>query len=480
MKILLTGATGYIGRRLLPVLLAEGHSVVCCVRDKNRFDISQYNSDRVEVVEVNFLEKETLKAIPADIEAAYYLIHSMGAKKDFQKLDRISAENFRDACIAGGVRRVIYLGGLGSKDTASKHLLSRLETGEILSASPDKIQTFWFRAGIIIGSGSASFEIIRDLVEKLPVMITPKWVHTKTQPIGVRDVIEYLARAKDLTAEKNLVIDIGSERMSFKEMLEKAGQAMGLKRWLIPVPKLTPHLSSYWLVLMTPVPFAIARELVEGLKSETVVQNDHAQTYFPEIVPASFQETVRGAIEDIEDSQVLSSWCDTSSGASCELKGREDIADAIFSEEYSVSTEGVPPGKIFSLIKTLGGKSGWPNTGMAWKLRGLADKILGGPGLSRGRRDPYDLRVGDSLDFWKVVDIIDGRRLLLLNQMKVPGKAWLEYTLQDHTLTQKILYRPRGLWGRLYWLLSKPIHAIIFPLLIAGIVKKARKAAANG
>jgi uncharacterized protein YbjT (DUF2867 family) len=299
MNILLTGATGYIGRRLTERLLEdENVRLRLFVRNANR--VRAKFKDQVEIVEGNTLDPESLKEALNSVDVAYYLIHSMGAKADFEKLDRLSAQNFLDACIQNQVKRIIYLGGLGKKETASKHLRSRLETGEILSSQPDRIQTIWFRAGVIIGSGSASFEIIRHLVKKLPVMITPKWIRTKTQPIGVDDVLSYLNRAKDLETTESLIIDIGSDQMSFKEMLLRAADTMNLKRMLIPVPVLSPRLSSYWLILMTPVPFPVAQALIHGLKSETIVQNENAKKYFPFIQPASYEEAIHKALEEIQ------------------------------------------------------------------------------------------------------------------------------------------------------------------------------------
>jgi len=297
--VLLTGATGYIGRRLKERLL-EDKSLQLRLFVRNERKIRDKYRDRMEIFEGSTFDRESLRKALEGIDVAYYLIHSMGTKGDFRELDRLSAENFLNACIDAKVQRIIYLGGLGRKDTASKHLLSRIETGEILSSRPESIQTIWFRAGIIIGSGSASFEIIRNLVQKLPMMITPRWVHTKTQPIGISDVLEYLFQAKDLDTKKNLVVDIGSDQMSFKEMLIRASKVIGLRRLLIPVPLLTPRLSSYWLILITPVSFRIAKALVEGLKSETVIQNDNAKRFFPKISLLSYEDAIKIALREIE------------------------------------------------------------------------------------------------------------------------------------------------------------------------------------
>lgn len=299
MKVLLTGATGYIGRGLKKRLL-EDEALHLRLFVRNKKKIRDKFKERVEIFEGSTFDKESLRKALEGIDVAYYLIHSMGTKGDFKELDRLSAKNFLNACIDSNVQRIIYLGGLGRKDTASEHLLSRIETGEILSSRPETIQTIWFRAGIIIGSGSASFEIIRHLVRKLPLMTTPKWVHTKTQPIGISDVLEYLFQAKDLDTKKNVVVDIGSDQMSFKDMLIRASKVMGLKRLLIPVPLLTPRLSSYWLILITPISFRIAKALVDGLKSETIIQNDNAKKYFGHISPLSYEDAIKIALREIE------------------------------------------------------------------------------------------------------------------------------------------------------------------------------------
>lgn len=295
MNILLTGATGYIGQNLGQRLLKTPHlNLRLLIRDAAR--TPEVFQNRAEIVEGDTFQHDALKKALDGIDTAYYLIHSMRAKGDFEELDKLSARNFKDACIHAGVKRIIYLGGLGARETASKHLLSRIETGEILSENPGEIQTVWFRAGIIIGSGSASFQIIHHLVRKLPLMTTPRWVKTKTAPIGVDNVLDYLVDAVKLDINKNLIIDIGAESMSFKDMLIQVAKVIGRKMWLIPVPLLTPRLSSYWLLLFTPVSFRIARALVDGLKSETVITNDNARFFFPHIELSSFEEAVKSAL----------------------------------------------------------------------------------------------------------------------------------------------------------------------------------------
>src|SRR5210317_1505861 len=346
IKILITGATGYIGRRLKNRLLVHpDYQLRLFVRNKKK--LGAETSKAFEIVEGDTFNEDALAIALEGIDVAFYLIHSMGSDKDFKSLDRISAENFRDACIEAGVKKIIYLGGLGVKGTASKHLLSRIETGEILSARPDSISTIWIRAGVIIGSGSASFEIIRNLVQKLPVMITPRWVNTKTQPIGVDDVLTYLEESISLENSGNTVVDIGAEIMSFREMMIAAARTMGLKRFVIPVSLFSPRLSSYWLVLITTVPFKVAGSLVEGLKSETVQQNDNATLLFPTIKPMSFTDAVKKAIDEIEKDQVVSRWCDSSAGEACDIIYQDDPSSAIIRDRRVVHFGSIEPEKVF-------------------------------------------------------------------------------------------------------------------------------------
>lgn len=473
-KILITGSTGYIGRRLKDRLLQrEDLDIRLLVR--NRAKVRPNLPRRVEICEGDTFQPAALENALQGIDTAFYLIHSMGAGDDFEERDRISAENFREACIKAGVKRVVYLGGLGRKDSASKHLRSRIETGEVLAARPDQVQTIWFRAGIIIGSGSASFEIIRNLVQKLPVMITPRWVNTLTQPVAIVDVLRYLEQAIDLDLDRDLVVDIGAETLSFREMMKETARTMKLRRALFPVPVLSPRLSSYWLILFTPVPFSIASALVEGLKSETVVLNTNAADFFPGVQPMSFEESILSALDEMEHNQVLSRWCDSSAGEVCDITDQDDPSGAIYRNRHIFSLQGLPRERVFRSICSLGGETGWFVMNWLWEIRGLIDKLFGGYGLNRGRREPGRLRVGDALDFWKVVDIRPDKRLLLVAQMKVPGKAWLEFDLQGDQLVQIAHFHPRGLLGRAYWYAMLPAHVIIFGGLGKQIIRFARK-----
>ncbi|MFH7325328.1 SDR family oxidoreductase [Desulfurivibrio sp. C05AmB] len=476
--VMITGATGYIGRRLQERLLARGD---CAVRllVRNRHKVGGGVRNQVEIVEGDTFDPAGLDRALAGVETAYYLIHSMGAGADYDRLDRQSAVNFRDAAIRQGVKRIIYLGGLGVKESASKHLLSRIETGEILSARPGEIQTIWFRAGVIIGSGSASFEIIRHLAQKLPLMVTPRWIKTRTQPIAVDDVLAYLVAALNLDYPGNLVVDIGSESSDFRAMLLKAAEIMGLRRFIIPVPVLSPRLSSYWLVLFTPVPYAIAAALVEGLRSETLVQNDHARRFFPQIQPISYEEAVKQALAEIERQQVLSRWCDSSAGVICDIGGEEEMSSAFLRDRRVVDCGDLPPAAVFAAASSIGGERGWFTYNFLWRMRGFIDKAAGGYGLNRGRRHPTELRIGDALDFWKVADLKPGKRLLLAAQMKVPGKAWLEFDIQKGQLIQTAHFYPNGVWGRLYWYTVLPLHALVFGDLARSILARARELAAS-
>ncbi len=471
--IALTGASGYIGRRLA-VCLAADRGVRLRLVVRNKAKVADLAGPGVEVVEADTLDAGSLRTALAGAETAYYLVHSLGAGKGFPDLERRSALNFREACAAAGVRRIIYLGGLGRPETSSAHLRSRLDTGETLSAAPPEVRVVWFRAGIIIGAGSASFEIIRHLVRKLPVMITPRWIGTRTQPIGVEDVVAYLVRAKNVPLEANAVVDIGGDVMTFRDMLLRTARVMGLRRFIVPVPVLTPRLSAAWLVFITPVDTKIARALVEGLKSPTVVENDTARLLFPEVRPAAFEETVLRALAETEADRVLSRWCDSGAGATCAIRDLDRIPPDARVIRFAASAPGLSAADLSAAASAVGGRTGWFGFRWLWRLRGFLDKMAGGPGLGRGRRAAATLRPGDSLDFWKVAAIDTDRRLLLASEMRMPGRGWLEFISQDGRIEVAAYFRPRGLAGRLYWTLTGPLHRLVFPALAGGIVRHAR------
>ena len=469
MKVLLTGSTGYIGRRLKQELLND-ENIELKLLVRNKKSISSLN-ENAQVVEGDTFNKESLKEALKDVEVAYYLIHSL-SNENYKDLDKISAQNFLDVANECGVKRIIYLGGLGVKnENTSEHLLSRIETGEILSSNKN-VQTIWLRAGVIIGSGSASFEIIRNLTEKLPIMTTPKWVNTKAQPIAVTDVLSYLHKSLYLDVKENLIVDIGSEQLSYKNMMLKTAKVLGLKRILITLPFISINLSSYWLNLFTPVPYAVAKALVEGLKSEVIIQNDHAKKYFPNIIPISYEDAVANAIKEIEENQVLSRWNDKSDDV-WEKNSQNNISKAIFIDRKEEDISNLNPSKVYQSFIGIGGDNGWFDFDFLWELRGIIDKLIGGVGLKRGRRSQCDLRISDCLDFWKVVDLKKDERLLLYAQMKLPGEAWLEFKIKDNKLIQSAYFYPKGVFGRLYWYTLVPLHYFIFKNMIKSIIKKA-------
>jgi uncharacterized protein YbjT (DUF2867 family) len=469
MKVLLTGSTGYIGRRLKQQLLND-ENIELKLLVRNKKSISSLN-ENAQIIEGDTFNKESLKEALKDVEVAYYLIHSL-SNENYKDLDKISAQNFLDVAALCGVKRIIYLGGLGVKDeNTSEHLLSRIETGEILSSNKN-VQTIWLRAGVIIGSGSASFEIIRNLTEKLPIMTTPKWVNTKAQPIAVTDVLSYLHKSLYLDVKENLIVDIGSEQLSYKNMMLKTAKVLGLKRILITLPFMSIKLSSYWLNLFTPVPYAVAKALVEGLKSEVIIQNDHAKKYFPNIIPISYENAVANAIKEIEENQVISRWNDKSDDV-WEKNSQNDISKAIFIDRKELDISNIEASKVYQSFISIGGENGWFDFDFLWELRGIIDKLIGGVGLKRGRRSQCDLRISDCLDFWKVVDLKKDERLLLYAQMKLPGEAWLEFKIKDNKLIQSAYFYPKGVFGRLYWYALVPLHYFIFKNMIKSIIKKA-------
>ena len=470
MRVLLTGANGYIGRRLKYALMEkEGITLRLMVRHEG--SLSETARRKCEIALGDVLKPQTLDDAVRGVDVAYYLVHGL-THENFRELDRQSARNFLQACIRGGVKKIIYLGGLGDKKTGSEHLLSRIETGEILSSAPEAVRCIWFRAGVIIGSGSASFEIIRNLVQKLPVMITPGCINSLVTPIGVDDVIAYLTEALELQSDQNLMVDLGEEAMSYGDLMLRVASAMGLKRHLIPLNILTPRLASYWVSLFTPVPYSVASALIEGLSSEVVVTNDFRHRYF-NVRTHTLEEAVGRAVAEIESHQVMSRWSDSGSGA-WEIDHLHDVADALFVDRRSVGLEGISPRSVYRSFCSIGGKNGWFGYDWLWNVRGIIDKLFKGAGLNRGRRDPVELRIGDCVDFWKVVDLVPDERLLLFAQMKLPGKAWLEFKIHQGKLVQSAYFYPDGVWGRFYWYLLIPVHTLIFTNMARSIVRHAR------
>ena len=471
MKILLTGATGYIGKRLLPELLSNGHEVICCVRDRNRFNPPKSIAKRIQIIEVDFLDKSTLKNIPTDIEAAYYLMHSMSTSKHYDELELLSAQNFKDALNKTVIKHVIYLSGIINEKSLSKHLSSRKAVEEELSKGDYHFTSL--RAGIIIGSGSASFEIIRDLVEKLPLMVTPKWLNTKCQPIGVQDVIGFLSKTllNPQTFDQNFDIG-GPDIISYKQMLLGFAKIRGLKRKIVTLPIMTPKLSSYWLYFVTSTSYKLATALVNSMKIEVICRDNHLNSIL-KIAPISYEEALRKTLLKVEGHQIISSWKDSMISGRFELNISDFLKVPTYGCLIDERTEKVSnENKSIQKIMKIGGNSGWYYANSLWRLRGFLDKLFGGVGLRRGRTDDNELFAGDAIDFWRVlyVDKNEGR-LLLFAEMKLPGEAWLEFKITKNTLHQTATFRPKGLAGRVYWYALWPIHNIIFKGMIKRIAQ---------
>lgn len=468
MKILLTGANGYIGARLLPVLEAAGHEVFCLVRDKRRAKQSLTANKNTHLIVGDLLDSDSLTEIPKDIDAAYYLVHSMGnSRSDFKQLEILSAGNFVKALEKTECKQLIFLTGIVNDDQLSEHLKSRLAVEDILKGSTI-VHTF-LRAAIIIGSGSASFEIIRDLTEKLPIMVAPKWLHTKCQPIAIRDVLFYLEKVLSDQATFNQTFDIGGpDILTYKNMLLGYAKARKLKRYIITIPVLTPRLSSYWLNIVTSVNYNIASSLVESMRNEVVCQEHRIL----EIIPhkcVTYQQALSYAFVKIEQNSIVSSWRDALN------KG---YLDNDFMDQIEVPQKGTVNYQVklnfeknsedvLNNIWAIGGKRGWYYLGWLWGLRGLLDQFVGGVGLRRGRRSGNEIMAGDALDFWRVL-LADKKtkRLLLYAEMRLPGEAWLEFKIIErgnhHYLKQTATFRPSGLWGRAYWWMMWPFHLFIF------------------
>jgi uncharacterized protein YbjT (DUF2867 family) len=470
MKILLTGTTGYIGKRLLPALLADGHEVVCCTRDEKRFNAARYNTPGLKVITADFSDKSTLTSIPEDIDAAYYLIHSMSASiDDFENLEKEAALNFKERIEKTNARQVIYLSGIINEEVLSKHLSSRKAVEEILAGGSYHLTTL--RAAIIVGSGSASFEIIRDLVEKLPVMVAPRWLDTKSQPIAIRNVIQYLKGVLFNEDTYDRSFDIGGpDILSYKEMLLRFAEIRNLKRRIFVVPVMTPKLSSYWLYFITSTSYKLAVNLVNSMKVEvTCSENDLQDLLGIDLI--SYDDAVRFAFDRIEQQEVLSSWTDALNNQLMK-KGISSLVVApsfgCFQDKRveEISDEEL----VLNRLWTIGGQNGWYYASWLWEFRGFLDKVFGGVGLRRGRKSHYEISAGDSIDFWRVLFANrDEKRLMLYAEMKLPGEAWLEFKITDGKLYQTATFRPLGLWGRIYWYSVIPFHAIIFRGMIRNI-----------
>jgi len=478
--VLVTGTTGYVGGRLVPQLLGAGYRVRVLARDPERLQGRPWLA-RVEVAQGDVLKPETLVRAMEGVDAAYYLVHSMSELADFRSRDLTAGRNFGRAAQAANVRRIIYLGGLGDPDAGlSKHLRSRQETGDALRESGVPVTEF--RAAIIVGSGSVSFEIIRTMTERVPLMICPRWVYTRVQPTAIRDVLDYLVSALRVPESAGRVIEIGgADVQTYGDMMIGYARARGLKRVLIPVPVLTPKLSAYWVHWMTPISANIAHPLIEGLRNEVIVRDDAARRIFPNIQPLDYAHALEQALAQLNAGQVETSWSDAL------LSSKGDTPPAKFTYREGIITEArqrivaANPETVYRVLSGLGGERGWPYANWLWQLRGILDRLAGGVGFRRGRRHSDDLHVGDALDSWRVEQVEPNRLLRLCAEMRAPGPAWLEFRVESQSdgtsrLAQTAFFVPKGLFGLLYWYALYPIHGVVFSGLINAIAQRAEQA----
>ncbi|MEU7832523.1 MULTISPECIES: SDR family oxidoreductase [unclassified Nonomuraea] len=479
-QVLVTGATGYIGGRLVPELLDAGHRVRCMVRSPARLrDLPWAGS--TEIVAADALDAAATRAALEGVDVAYYLIHTMGGGKGFADADRRSARAFAAAAEAAGIRRIVYLGGLTGDEDLSPHLRSRAEVADIFLGC--RVPAVVLRAAVIIGAGSASFEMLRYLTERLPVMTTPRWVRSRTQPIAVHDVLRYLRACASIPEEVDRAFDIGGpDVLTYADMMRGYAAAAGLPpRCIIPVPLLSPWLSSHWVGLVTPVPATIARPLVESLRNEAVCREHDIAAYVPDPPEGliGFRRAVALALRKIKEADVATRWSSASTpGAPSDpLPTDPDWAGGSLYIDRRTLTSDVPPGALWDVIEGIGGGNGWYSLPVAWRARGVLDRIAGGVGLRRGRRDPRRLRVGDSIDFWRVEEIESGRLLRLRAEMRLPGLAWLELAVRQEdgrtVYEQRAIFYPRGLLGHLYWWTLVPFHRLIFGRLPKNLVTAA-------
>jgi uncharacterized protein YbjT (DUF2867 family) len=474
MKILLTGANGYIGMRVLPLLLDQGHQVVCAVRSADRLSVDKETKERIDIIEMDLLDEVKPDLIPKDIDVAYYLVHSMSSStSDFSDKEQITANHFNTYMKETQVKQVIFLSGIVNEDNLSKHLESRKNVERILYKGDYHLTVI--RAGIIVGSGSASFEIIRDLCEKLPLMITPKWVNTRCQPIGIRDVLQFLIGVigKEDTYDDSFDIG-GPDVLTYKDMMKNYAKVRGLSLTIINVPVMTPKLSSYWLYFVTSTSYKLASNLVDSMRVNVIAKDNRLQ-HILGIKPHTYEEAIEMAFIKIEQNQVISSWKDSKVSSRYSQK---DLNKYIKVPKFGClhdhqQMKSDYPEKALEKIWAIGGKNGWYYANTLWKIRGYFDKLAGGVGLRRGRTNNDKINPGDSLDFWRVLMADkEERRLLLFAEMRVPGEAWLEFYIdEENVVHQNATFRPKGLIGRLYWYSMLPFHFFIFNGMLTQICK---------
>ena len=470
--ILLTGATGYIGGRLLIALEKQGEKIRCLAR-RPEF-LRPKVGPSTEVVGGDVFDPPSLDRALAGVDTAYFLVHSLAGEGSYSEKDRVAAHNFGEAARRAGVRRIVFLGGLGAGKGLSTHLASRQEVGSILRDSG--VPTIEFRASIVIGSGSLSFELVRGLVEKLPVMTTPKWVRILAQPIAIQDVIAYLVQALDVDVRESRVFEIGGgDRVSYGGIMAEYARQRGLRRLMIPVPFLTPHLSALWLALVTPLYARVGRALIEGVRNETVVNDPSALEVFS-VRPVGISAAIASAMSFEDDQFARTHWSDAL--VSCSLDGHwkdRKLGERLI-ETVTLCVPSPPPA-VFASVKCIGGDNGWYAYPILWELRGGLDKLLGGIGFRKGRRDPTCLLPGDRLDFWRVEAVEKDRLLRLAAEIKMPGRAWLQFELEPDgegtRLTMSAILDPLGVLGRIYWFVVTPLHRLVFPSVLRSIGRSA-------
>jgi uncharacterized protein YbjT (DUF2867 family) len=477
MNVLIAGAGSYLGRRLKSRLL-EDPAVRLRLLVRDHRSVSEPEGSPAEVMEGDISDRATVRRAVEGMDVVYYPIRLLGSLLESDEFSESSVEMFRDVCVEAGVRRLVYV-GLHTTDAASTNpLKSVAETGKILTARPRELPTVWFRVGVITGSGSLTFELIRNVVQKIPLIFVSPWMETRLSAVGVDAVLDYLVMAKDIDLRDSVTVDICSEQLSFKDMMKSAAAVTGLRRLFVPLPLRARPLSSFLLMLAAPFSFRLSSRLIRVLQSGAIApfcaKDVQAERYFPGVVPAPFERALGNAIAEMERDQVMSRWVDTLE-KTFEMSSEEEVSRAVYRDTKRLSFGDVPSPRVFRALKSMGGRKGWFTFDVLWRIRGFLDKLAGGCGTTMGKRCESDLRVGDMLDVWKVVDLRENQRLLLEAQMKVFGKAWLEFRIDGNTLVQTAYHLPKGLLGRLYWYSMFPFHLFIFRDMIRNIVKEARE-----